>query len=240
MRLDLRAAEPTSTRTVDRALALLSVVGEHGPVSLTEAARRSGLPASTALRHLRTLEAAGFVVRADAGRFSAGPRLLQLGATALGRSTLVRLAEPALERIVAATGESAYLVVRGPGGTAVYIAMVEGTRSIRHTSWVGRSVPLEGLAVGLALAGDVGPAGYAAQRDRFEPDLTAIAAPVRRPGGVAAALNVLGPTYRIDGDAIERFGQILDREARALGAALGVTPSRRPTALTPTEEEVSR
>ena len=39
--------------------------------------------------------------------------------------TLVRLAEPRLQRIVEQTGESAYLAIRGPGDTAVYIAMVE-------------------------------------------------------------------------------------------------------------------
>ena len=45
-----------------------------------------------------------------------------------------------LQRIVEHTGESAYLVVRGTGDTAIYLDMVEGTHAIRHTSWVGRAI----------------------------------------------------------------------------------------------------
>ena len=44
-----------STRTVDRALDLLAAVTEQPRLSLTEAARATELPASTALRLLRSL-----------------------------------------------------------------------------------------------------------------------------------------------------------------------------------------
>ncbi|UQX88747.1 IclR family transcriptional regulator [Jatrophihabitans telluris] len=212
----------TSTRTVDRALALLSEVCAEESITLTEAARRAHLPASTALRLLRTLEGSGFVARDDEGSFGAGPRLIQLGATAIGRQTLVRISEPALHRIVAATGESAYLSIAGPNNTGIYVAMVEGTHSVRHTSWIGRSVPLENLAVGRALKNQAPSSDYVAERDRMEPDVTAIAAPIRRPGGVAGALSVLGPTYRIDDETMQHYGQIVASEARALGAQLGV------------------
>src|SRR3954447_20743252 len=134
-----------STRTVERALALLSEVCARGDVTLTECARQTSLPPSTALRLLRTLEAAGFISRDDdGGSFRAGPRMIQLGATALGRNELVRLARPALERIGSATHESAYLSITGVDETAIYIAQVEGTHAVRHSSWIGRSVPMEG------------------------------------------------------------------------------------------------
>ena len=132
-----------STRTVERALALLSEVCTREAVTLTECARHTGLPASTALRLLRTLESRGFVSRDDDGAASApGPAMIQLGATALGRHELARLARPALDRIGTATRESAYLSIRGVDETAVYIAEVEGTHAVRHTSWVGRAVPM--------------------------------------------------------------------------------------------------
>jgi DNA-binding IclR family transcriptional regulator len=212
-----------STRTVDRALGLLAVVCDEDPIMLSDCARRAGLPASTALRLLRTLEASGFVARGADGSFRAGPRLVQLGASALGRQALVALAEPALKRIVAATGESAYLSIAGPADTAIYIAMVEGTHAVRHTSWVGKAVPSADLAVGDALRGAVGPSGYVAQRDRVEPDVTAIVAPIRRPGGVAGALSLLGPTYRIDDDTMHAYGEIVSAEADALAAQLAST-----------------
>lgn len=212
-----------STRTVERALALLSVVITDSPISLTECARRTLLPASTALRLLRTLEQAGFASRDDEGSFLAGPRMIQLGATAVGRHELTRLAAPALDRIVAATGESAYLAVRGVGETALYVAQAEGTHSVRHTSWVGRSVPMAGLAVGRVLAADVPAEGYVAERDRFEPDVTAIVAPITYPGGVIGALSVLGPTYRIDDPTMHRYGETVAAESARLSARLGAT-----------------
>jgi IclR family transcriptional regulator, acetate operon repressor len=136
----------------------------------------------------------------------------------------VALAQPSLARIVERTGESTYLVVRGAGETALYLAMAEGTHAIRHTSWVGRAIALADLAVGAALEGHVPPAGYVAQRDPLEPDVTAIAAPVRRPGGIAAALNLLGPTYRIDDETTHAYGRIVSAEAATIGDLLGAGP----------------
>src|SRR3954452_18427528 len=161
------------TRTVDRALELLALVCDGEALSLAECARRSQLPASTALRLLRTLEVRGFVRRDPDGSFIPGARVLQVGALALSRPSLVRLAEPGLRRIVAATGESVYLSVPGPDRTAVYVGVAEGTRPVRHTSRVGRAVPVEGLAVGVALDGGTPPCGYVAQRDRQGTAVTA-------------------------------------------------------------------
>ncbi len=216
-----------STRTVERALALLSVVITDSPISLTECARHTGLPASTALRLLRTLEQAGFASRDAEGSFLAGPRMIQLGAAAVGRHELIRLAAPALDRIVDQTGESAYLSVRGVGSTALYVAQSEGTHAVRHTSWIGRSIPLSGLAVGRVLAGDVPVEGYVAERDRLEPDVTAIVAPISYPGGVVGALSVLGPTYRIDDQTMNRYGEIVAAEGSRLSAHLGATQEER-------------
>jgi len=206
----------STTRTVERALGLLAEVCAEGSISLSDCARRVDLPASTALRLLRTLESADFVSRDDRGFFRAGPRLIQLGATALGRESLVGMAEPSLQRIVGATGESAYVSVLGPGETALYVGMVEGTHAVRHTSWVGRTVPLEGSAVGAALRGAVPKTGFIAQRSSVEPDVTAIAAPIRRPGGIAGAISLVGPTYRIDDQKMSDFGRIVSREARVI------------------------
>jgi len=208
----------TGTRTVDRALELLAEVCTEESVTLSEAARRTQLPVSTALRLLRTLEASGFVTRDLAGGFGAGPRLIQLGAYSLVRHSLLRLAQPAMRRIGERTGESVYLAIEAPGNSAIYIGMVEGTHAVRHVSWVGRTVPLTGLAIGRALTGDEGTAGYVAERDRLEPDVTAIAAPIRWAGGIAGALNLLGPTYRIDDDTMHAYGQVVADEARAIGA----------------------
>ena len=210
-----------STRTVERALALLGEVCVDGSLSLSECARRTQLAPSTALRLLRTMELSGFVTRTADGTFHPGTRVVQLGALALGRQSLVTQVQPSLQRIVASTGESAYLVISGPNDTAVYLAMAEGTHAIRHTSWVGRAIDLEDLAVGRVLRGDVPPDGYVAQRDRLEPDVTAIAAPIRWASGIVGALNLLGPTYRIDEQTLHRYGAIVAEEAAQVSRHLG-------------------
>jgi urocanate hydratase len=214
------ASSSASTRTVERALNLLAEVCAENSLSLSEAARRVGLPASTALRLLRTLESSGFVTRSADGSFSAGIRVIQIGAAALARQSLVRLAEPALQRIVARTGESAYLAIAGPDEMAVFIAMAEGTHPVRHTSWVGRAVPLGDLAVGRALRGEVGAAGYSVHREP-PAQITGIAAPIRWAGGIAGALNIVGPTYRIDDTVTAEYGEIVRSEADAIANQLG-------------------
>lgn len=215
----------SSTRAVERALGLLTQVCAEGAISLTECARRVDLPTSTALRLLRTLETADFVARDQHGFFRAGTRLTQLGAAAMGRQTLVGMAEPALQRIVAETGETAYVSVLGPGDTALYVGMVEGTHSVRHAGWVGRTVPLAGSAVGGALCGQAVVEGSVTQRSKVEPDVTAIAAPVYRPGGIAGAVSLVGPTYRIDEEKLSAYGRIVSREAAIISAQFGVAES---------------
>ncbi|NUR60468.1 MAG: IclR family transcriptional regulator [Catenulispora sp.] len=215
-----------ATRTVERALGLLAVVCDEGSISLSDSARSAGLAPSTALRLLRTLESGGFVRRDPDGLFHAGPRIIQIGATALGRQELVKAAEPALHRIVKASGETSYLSIRGAGERALYIGMVEGVHAVRHTGWVGRTIPLDGTAAGAVLLGAVPDCGYMIVRSSVEPDVSSVAAPITWPGGVVGALSVVGPTYRIDEERAEVFGRIVSEEARALSGQF-TTPSRR-------------
>jgi urocanate hydratase len=210
-----------TARTVERALALLAEVAASEQLTLSECSRRTALAPSTALRLLRTLEATGFV-RKDGTTYRPGTRLIQLGALALGRQSLVTQVRPSLQRIVERTGESTYFVIRGGNDTALYLAMVEGTHPIRHTSWVGRAIALEDLAVERALNGSVPSGGYIAQRDRHASDVTAIAAPICWTGGIAGALNLLGPTYRMDEETMHSYGAIVAAEADAIGRQLGV------------------
>jgi urocanate hydratase len=83
------------------------------------------------------------------------------------------------------------------------------------------------LAVGKVLGDEVPESGYVAERDRLEPDVTAIVAPIRYAGGVAGALSVLGPTYRIDDATMHHYGQIVAAEGRALSAMFETRPAHR-------------
>lgn len=212
-----------ATRTVDRALLLLSHICESGELSLSGAARAAELSPSTALRLIRTLEARGFVRRNEAGAYLPGLQLLQMGAQALSNDSLVELSAPALRHLVEETGESAYLVVPHLQGTerehCIYIAMEEGTHSIRHSSWVGRSFPLRDSAAGAVLSGGVAEGEYAVVCQAVEPDVTAIAAPIRVPvegeshTKVVAALSVVAPSYRLPPERTETIGHLVADQA---------------------------
>lgn len=209
------------TRTVDRAIDLLVAVCDNGAISLADAARETELSTSTALRLIRTLEVNSLVRRDSSGLFHPGSRMMQLGALALSHEAIISLAADHLERLVSATGESAYLSTFGHNDTAVYLSLAEGTYSIRHTSWVGRTIPLDGSATGAALRGNTPQAGYAIVSSGVESDVTSIAAPVRSGAGIVAALSIVMPAYRIPADGADSLGRLVVDEARQLSVALG-------------------
>jgi DNA-binding IclR family transcriptional regulator len=208
---------------VDRAVALLVAVCDEGALTLAEAARTTGLSASTALRLMRTLESSSLVRRDDGGIFRPGSRMMQLGAQALSHESVVSLARPHLDLLVEATGESAYLSVLGHDETALYLSIVEGTHSIRHTSWVGRTVSLSDSAIGAALEGRVPDVGYVIVSQGVEADVTAIAAPVFSGVTIVAALSIVLPFYRIPPEGAGSIGSLIADQARELSRALGTS-----------------
>jgi DNA-binding IclR family transcriptional regulator len=214
----------TSTRAVERALELLQRVAlSSGGERLSDLARAAGVPTSTALRLLRTLEAARFVRRDGAGGYHAGSGLLALAA-AVDDLPLVATAEPHLHTLVDETGETANLGVLDEDGDALYVAQVQSPHAIRYASWRGRRVPGAASALGQALHG---APGAVVRRDAVEPGVTAIATAVRGPtGAVVAALSVTGPTFRLDDAAAAAAGAVVLREAAALSAQLGATSGR--------------
>jgi len=207
-----------STRAVARALRLLEAVAHAPGARLSDVARDTDVPASTALRLLRTLEAEHFVRRDDAGGFHAGSGLLALVA-ALDDLPLLQLAEPHLRALVASLGETASLGVLDEAGDALYLAQVQSPHAIRYASWRGRRVPGSVSALGLALHGADPPV---LRRDAVEAGVTAVAVPVHGPGGaIVAALSVTGPTFRLDADAVTAAGAALRGAAAALAHELG-------------------
>jgi DNA-binding IclR family transcriptional regulator len=213
-------AEP-STRTVERALALLATICDRRGANLADSARECDLAPSTALRLLRTLENTGFVTREEVGgTYRPGSRLMQLGAQALSNESLIDYAKPVMEKLVTDTGESVYLSVEGHARTALYISIVEGTHSVRHASWVGRTVPLDISAAGYALRGRVPGEGYVIAERGVEADVTAIACPVYSEARIVAALSLVIPSYRLTKQEAVQYGRTLVSAAATLSDGL--------------------
>ncbi|MBK8065382.1 MAG: hypothetical protein IPK29_16065 [Betaproteobacteria bacterium] len=66
---------------------------------------------------------------------------MAIGAAAIGRPDVVKVARPWLERLVAATDETVHMSVLDVSGGIVYISKVESPRSIRVQTQIGQLSP---------------------------------------------------------------------------------------------------
>ena len=220
-----------STRTVDRALNLLTTVCQGHGLLLSDCARQVGLPASTAFRLLQSLASRGFVIRDQRGAYRPGPLMMRLGAASLSQDNLVWVSRRWMLSVVENTGESVYLAVEGPAGFALYIQVIEGTQSVRHTNWVGRTVSLSHSAIGRALTGQVEPGSFVVEEAGVESDVTAIASPICVDGHVIAALNLVVPSYRMQPVKAQRFGTVLADAAAQISASFSEPTTEEEDAL---------
>ena len=249
---------PNGTQAVDRAAQLLiEVVHCAGPVTFTELTSASGLAKSTTSRLLMALERNGLVQRDSRGGFRPGEVFVSYAWRSGAEAGLIPVAQPFLDRLGDATGETINLGVASRG-LVEQIAQVDSTYMIGGTNWVGLSVPLHCSALGKvllahdaaalppgrlarrtghtitsreALATDlteVRRRGYAVTNEELEPGLVAVAAPVYRDGAtVVAALSVSGPASRLTKARIPEIAARCMTEANALSAVLGYQPGRR-------------
>ena len=146
-------------QSVERALYLLQMIGEEdGPVSLPVLCERTGLNRTTVWRLLSTLEKYHFLCR--------NPKTkdydLGYGATMLCTApqrryaTLIRRAQPAMERLVEHTQESLVLSVPHAGGTLVVYQM-DSPLSIRLKDYTNQITPLWNTSNGKVLLADLPP-----------------------------------------------------------------------------------
>jgi IclR family transcriptional regulator, acetate operon repressor len=251
-------ASPTGTQAVDRAARLLAeVVHATEPVTFTALVAATGLAKSTTSRLLLALERGGLVARDGRGRFRPGEMFVRYAWRGGAEAGLVGIAQPFMDRLGDATGETVNLGVASQG-MVEQIAQVDSTYVIGATNWLGRPVPLHCAALGKVLLAhgaaelptgrlapstaktitsraaleanlaDVRLRGYAVTDSELEPGLVAVAAPVHRDGGVVvAALSVSGPSTRLTHARIAEVAALCVAEASGLSTVLGHRPKQK-------------
>jgi DNA-binding IclR family transcriptional regulator len=139
-------------QVLDRAAAILQALAD-APTDLApaEIAERLRLHKSTIHRLLMVLEQHGFIRKqADSGKCALGLKLFELGSRAAKGLSLRTHAQPFLARLVGETGETAHIGVLDEGDI-VSVANVEGPRTLRMPSTVGRRTPAHCSALGKAV-----------------------------------------------------------------------------------------
>ncbi|MBV8997919.1 MAG: IclR family transcriptional regulator [Solirubrobacterales bacterium] len=119
-------------------------------LTLSEIARRTGLPLTTAHRLLAELCDAGALERESDGRYRIGLRLWEIASLAPRGVPLREAALPFLEDLYEVTHENAQLGVR-EGHDVVYIERIAGRRAVGVLTRVGGRFPLHASGIGLVL-----------------------------------------------------------------------------------------
>ena len=239
------SSSPGATVT-SRILALLGAFDDHHrDLSLTDLARRSGIPAPTAHRLAGELVSGGALERPSDGRYRVGPLLWEIGLLAQSRNRLREVAEPFLHDVYAATMATVHLAVRD-GEQVLYLHTVRGRASVPIVSSVGSRLPLHATGVGKVLLAhapvDVRervfagltrvtphtithPPLLASQLERIRRDGVATTAEEMTLGACSLAVPVTRPS---DGSVVAAIGAVvstLKRDRQRLLGALQVAAS---------------
>jgi IclR family acetate operon transcriptional repressor len=182
----------------------------------TELAERTSMDLERASRALHALEAEGMVSHSGDGRFTLGLRLAGLAARIGPVDRLRTAARLVLLDLRDRTGETANLLIRD-GATVLYLDQVESPLALRHSGWVGRSVPLAGTAVGAALLGHT---GAQVAINAVEVGVTAVACWIPGTTDPAGVVSVTGPSARIRGAGLQRARDAVEYAAAAIATDL--------------------
>jgi DNA-binding IclR family transcriptional regulator len=134
-----------------RALDLLGAFDPgHRSLTLSELARRSGMPLATAHRLIAELQRWGALDRLPTGEYVIGRRLWDLGLLAPVQSGLRQAASPFLHDLYGATLATVHLAVRD-GAAVLYVDRLAGHVSVPVVSKIGSRLPMHATGVGKVL-----------------------------------------------------------------------------------------
>jgi IclR family transcriptional regulator, acetate operon repressor len=228
---------------------VLALVLERSPRTVVELESQTGASADSVRTVLDALDRHG-LVEWDTARSRVAPGPGEVRYARAGED-LAALAQAAMRRLAAESGETVNLMVRTERG-AEAIAQVDGRHVLGASNWVGRPVPDHCSAAGkvfLAFGASALPPGALERRtertltdrpmlereleavrrqgfativDELELGLAAVAAPVRDGRDeVVAALSIAGPTARLGEARLGLLGRVAIEQAHTVSVQLG-------------------
>ncbi|MQA85560.1 MAG: helix-turn-helix domain-containing protein [Streptosporangiales bacterium] len=142
---------PEGLRALERATTILRTLAERpAGLSLVDLAKATELPMSTVHRLLGVLRQVDLVRETPAGLHALGPGTVVLAGAFLDGLDLRAEAQPAMRRIVDATGETCHLGVLA-AAHIVYLEKIDSPQSVRMVSRVGGTNPALTTAIGRSI-----------------------------------------------------------------------------------------
>ena len=158
-------AEAGFVQSLARGLSVIRAFNEtHPEMTLSEVARATELSRAAARRFLHTLVQLGYVWT-DGRTFALTPRVLELGFSYLSSVSLPEIAQPHLEKLVAAVQESASVSVLDDDDI-VYVARVPTSRIMTVSINIGTRFPAYATSMGRVLLAYLPDAELEAYLDR--------------------------------------------------------------------------
>jgi len=147
-----RRPNPEGLKTLRKTVRVLECFSLEEPrLSLTDIARKVGLPLSTTHRILATLRAVGLVDQeGDRDLYRLGIKLLELGSVVLTTNEVHREALSFIEELVRETGETVHLGVLN-GAQVVSIEKMDSPHGLASHVTIGKGAPAYCTGVGKAL-----------------------------------------------------------------------------------------
>ncbi|RZU31052.1 IclR family transcriptional regulator [Blastococcus saxobsidens] len=149
-----RAAERAPAalvQSVDRALAVLEILGSRGEAGVTEIAAELGVHKSTAFRLVAVLESREFVEQlAERGKYRLGFGIVRLAGVTAAQLDLTREGRRTCEELAVDLGETVNIAILD-GDRVVNISQARGSGAITSYNWVGQATPLHATSSGKVL-----------------------------------------------------------------------------------------
>jgi DNA-binding IclR family transcriptional regulator len=213
----------SGAQLLDRAVAVLNFVGQaarSGGASIADISEGLNLKQPTAHRIAVALERHRLIDRDSlTKRYRLGLGLFVLGVRAADESGLRTLAQPALTRIGAATGDTVFLMARS-GVSAICVDRHQGSYMIDSlTGGIGGQIPLGVGSASLAILASLPPPEADAIIEANSPLYP------QHHGLTAGRVRSLLPAIRQEGYALDRG----DLVAGISAFAVAISPGQRPS-----------
>jgi IclR family pca regulon transcriptional regulator len=148
--LDRFSGDPNFMLSLARGLVVLEAFSERKrPLTISQLAQRTQLSRASVRRCLYTLEQLGYVGQ-QAGQFALRPRVLHLGHAYFSSTSMVALAQPVLDSLSAAVGETSGLAILDDTDI-LYLARSEVHRLLAHSLGMGSRLPAYCTSIGRLL-----------------------------------------------------------------------------------------